>query len=123
MRILKAASKGRLLSGTSMEMPQTSRSDIFYYLCHSSAMSDITQETRVRINQNGRVVIPAPFRKALGIRVGDEIVLRVEENELRITTLKNRLARAQNRIGGYLKKGTRLSEELIAERRAASQRE
>ena len=86
-------------------------------------MNDTMQETRMRINQNGRVVIPASFRKALGIECGDEIVLRVEQNELRITTLKNRLARAQQRIGLYLGKGTRLSDELIAERRAASKLE
>jgi len=86
-------------------------------------MSDTQHEIRARINQNGRVVIPASFRKALGIECGDEIVLRVEQNELRITTLKNRLARAQQRIGSYLGKGARLSQELIAERRAASKLE
>ena len=77
----------------------------------------------MRINQNGRVVIPASFRKALGIQCGDEIVLRVEQNELRITTLKNRLTRAQQRVGHYLGKGERLSDEFIAERRAASKLE
>jgi AbrB family looped-hinge helix DNA binding protein len=86
-------------------------------------MADTTQEIRIRINENGRVVIPATFRKVLGIDCGDEIVLRVEDDELRITSLKNRLARAQKRIAPYLKKGTSLSQELIAERRAASRRE
>ena len=28
------------------------------------------QETRLRVNENGRVVIPAAFRKALGIEAG-----------------------------------------------------
>lgn len=83
----------------------------------------LTQETRTRMNENGRVVIPASFRKALGINSGDEIVLRVEEDELRITTLKSRLARSQKRLAPYLKKGSSLSQELIAERRAASRRE
>ena len=86
-------------------------------------MSDKSQEMRMRINENGRVVIPASFRKALGIRSGDEVLLRMEDDELRITTLKNRVARAQKRIGRYLIKGGRLSDELIAERRAASSRE
>jgi len=45
-------------------------------------------ETRMRVNENGRVVIPAPFRKALGINIGDEVVLRIEDDELRITILK-----------------------------------
>ena len=42
-------------------------------------------EVRLRVNENGRVVIPASFRKALGIHSGDEILLRVEEDELRIS--------------------------------------
>ncbi len=44
-------------------------------------------KTRMRVNENGRVVIPASFRKRLGIRVGDDLVLRIEGDELRITTL------------------------------------
>jgi len=30
----------------------------------------MSSETRLRVNENGRVVIPASFRKALGISVG-----------------------------------------------------
>ncbi len=46
------------------------------------------RKTRMRVNENGRVVIPASFRKRLGIRVGDEVVLQIQNDELRITTLK-----------------------------------
>lgn len=80
-------------------------------------------ETRARINQNGRVVIPASFRKALGIRGGDELLLRMEDDEVRITTLRRRLERAQRRIREYVKPGTPLVDELIAERREAARRE
>jgi len=83
----------------------------------------ITTETRMRVNQNGRVVIPAPFRKALGIRPGDEVVLRVEDDELRITTLRRRIARARRLLRKHLKPGTSLAGELIAERRAAARNE
>ncbi len=81
------------------------------------------EETRMRINENGRVVIPASFRKALGIHPGDEIVLRIEEDELRITTLKNRVREAQRLVRPYLKAGRSLSDELIAERREAAKHE
>ena len=43
-------------------------------------------ETRMRVNENGRVVIPASYRKALGIKAGDQVILRMEDDELRITT-------------------------------------
>jgi AbrB family looped-hinge helix DNA binding protein len=80
-------------------------------------------ETRARLNENGRVVIQASFRKALGIEAGDEVVLRLEDNELRITTLKQRLDRARHRVKKYVKPGRSLVEELLGERRAAAKRE
>ena len=80
-------------------------------------------ETRMRVNENGRVVIPASFRKALGINVGDEVVLRIEDDELRITTLKRRLERAQRLVRKHVKPGTSLVGELIAERREAARNE
>jgi AbrB family looped-hinge helix DNA binding protein len=80
-------------------------------------------ETRLRVNENGRVVIPAAFRKAMGINAGDEVVLRIEDDELRITTLKRRLERAQRRVRRYVEPGRSLADELIAERREAAKRE
>jgi AbrB family looped-hinge helix DNA binding protein len=80
-------------------------------------------ETRMRVNENGRVVIPASYRKALGIKAGDEVILRMEDDELRITTMKRRLERARRRIRQYVKPGVSLADELIAERRAAAKRE
>jgi AbrB family looped-hinge helix DNA binding protein len=81
------------------------------------------KESHARINENGRVVIPAEFRRDLGIRAGDTIVLRIENNELRITTLQQRLAKAQQWVRQHVAPGTSLSDELIAERREAARRE
>ena len=86
-------------------------------------MCDMNQETRMRVNENGRVVIPASFRKALGIKVGDEVVLRIEDDELRISTLKQRLERAQRLVRQHVKPGTSLVDDLLAERREAARRE
>jgi AbrB family looped-hinge helix DNA binding protein len=80
-------------------------------------------ETRMRVNENGRVVIPASYRKALGINVGDEVVLRIEDDELRIMSLKRRLEQAQRRVRRYIKPGRSLADELIVERREAAKRE
>jgi antitoxin PrlF len=44
------------------------------------------------------------------------------DDELRITTLKNRIERAQRRIRRYVKPGRSLADELIAERRKAVER-
>jgi len=80
-------------------------------------------KTRMRVNENGRVVIPASFRKRLGIRVGDEVVLRIQDDELRITTLKRSIERAQRLVREHVKPGTSLVDELIAERREAARDE
>jgi len=81
------------------------------------------QETRTRVNENGRVVIPSSFRKALGIEVGDEVVLRIEDDELRITTQQHRIQKAQHRARQHVKRGTSLVDELLAERRESSTHE
>ena len=81
------------------------------------------QEALARINANGRVVIPAQFRRALGVKSGDVMVLKMERDELRITTLRRRLGRAQDMVRSLNKNGRRLSDELIAERREAAKRE
>jgi AbrB family looped-hinge helix DNA binding protein len=83
----------------------------------------IETEARMRVNENGRVVIPASYRRALGINVGDEVVLRIEGDELRITTLKRRIEQARRRIRRYVKPGRSLADEFIAERREAAKRE
>ena len=80
-------------------------------------------EARARLNENGRLVIPASFRKALGIGPGDEVILRLEEDELRLTTMKHRIARAQRNARKYIPRGVSLADELIAERREATKRE
>lgn len=80
-------------------------------------------ESRIRVNENGRLVIPAEYRKALGIKAGDEIILRMEDDELRITTMKRRLERARRRVRKYVEPGVSLADELIAERRMAAKQE
>ena len=81
------------------------------------------KESHTRINENGRVVIPASFRRALGIRSGDAVVLRIENDELRITSLRQRLAKAQKLVRKHVPRTTSLVDELIAERREAARRE
>ncbi|MGA3316125.1 MAG: AbrB/MazE/SpoVT family DNA-binding domain-containing protein [Candidatus Korobacteraceae bacterium] len=81
------------------------------------------EEIRQRVNQNGRVVIPAAFRKALGFEIGDEVVLRIQDDELRITTQQRRIQRARRHARQYVKPGTSLVNELLAERREAARNE
>ncbi len=85
--------------------------------------NDMKLKASMRVNENGRVVIPASFRKRLGIRAGDEVVLQIQGDELRITTLKSNIERAQRLVRKHVKPGTSLVDELIAERREAARHE
>ena len=80
-------------------------------------------EVRLRVNENGRVVLPAAFRKALNIRPGDQVLARLEGDEVRITTLRHRIERAQRHVRNFVKPGRSLADELIAERREAAEHE
>jgi AbrB family looped-hinge helix DNA binding protein len=80
-------------------------------------------ESRTRVNQNGRVVIPAAFRRALGIKSGDMVLLRLENDELRISSFRQRLAKAQEFVCKHIPASVSLVDELIAERRQAAKRE
>ena len=80
-------------------------------------------QARLRVNENGCVAIPKSFRKAFGISIGDEVLLRVEEGELRISTLQCRLKRAQRLVRQHLEPGTSLVDELIQERRKAARKD
>jgi AbrB family looped-hinge helix DNA binding protein len=82
----------------------------------------------VRMSENGRLSIPAKQRKLLGLEDGGMVVTRVENGELRIRPVRAVLVELQNKVSSLLaaagaKPGTRLSDELIADRRAEVARE
>jgi AbrB family looped-hinge helix DNA binding protein len=75
------------------------------------------QEHRTKINENGRLVIPAIYRKALDIKAGDEVILRLEEDELHISNTKHALKRARQLVKQYIGVKTNLTDSLINDRR------
>jgi AbrB family looped-hinge helix DNA binding protein len=74
-------------------------------------------ETRTRVGSGGRVVIPAAYRKALGVRPGDRLLLVLEGSQVRLLTPEEAIRSAQALVRRHVRKGRRLSEELLAERR------
>ena len=54
-------------------------------------MSDFT----AKIATGGRIVIPADFRRVLGVDVGDEVILRLDDGEVRILTRSQVIRKAQ----------------------------
>lgn len=53
---------------------------------------------RVRVAENGRLSLPVSVRRQLGIERGGELVLRVEDGEIRMSTVGDALRRVQDRM-------------------------
>jgi len=74
-------------------------------------------QVKTKIGEGGRIVIPAEYRQALDLQVGDEVILRLEGRELRIFTLNQAIRRAQELVSRSIPQERSLADELIAERR------
>jgi AbrB family looped-hinge helix DNA binding protein len=78
---------------------------------------------RVTIGPGGRMVIPAEFRKNLGVRTGDQVVVDLKDGDLRVRTLDAVVERAQALVRQYVPDEISLADELIEDRRAEVARE
>ncbi|MCX6089979.1 MAG: AbrB/MazE/SpoVT family DNA-binding domain-containing protein [Candidatus Atribacteria bacterium] len=77
---------------------------------------------KTTIGEGGRLVIPAAYRKALGLKPGDEVLLMLEDGEIRMMSTRQAIARAQALLRCYIPEGRSLSQELIQERREEASR-
>ena len=77
----------------------------------------------VTMARDGRVVIPANVRTQIGMPRGGDFVLHVEDGVVRLEPISHALARVRALVKQYVPEGVSLAEELIAERRAAADRE
>lgn len=79
---------------------------------------------RAKINQQGRIVIPAECRAAAGIKPGDELLIEaIGEGELRLRTRRQALREAQEIVARYIPQGRDLVQEFINDRRKEAARE
>jgi len=77
----------------------------------------------VTMARNGRLVIPAALREAIGMPEGGPMVASVQDGRVVLEPYAAAVARARALLRRYIPPGTLLSEELIAERRAEAERE
>lgn len=77
----------------------------------------------VKIVDGGKLVIPASFRRELGIAVGDTVIVEVSDGELRVRSRNAALVNARRMMRQIVPEGVSLVDELIADRRADAARE
>ena len=83
------------------------------------------QEFKATMAVNGRVVVPAALRRALGI-AGQraDIFFEIRGGNVTLTTRMRKLRKAQERLAGIVQTGSKLaSDKLIEDRRAEARRD
>ncbi|MCA0756825.1 AbrB/MazE/SpoVT family DNA-binding domain-containing protein [Paenibacillus sp. N4] len=81
------------------------------------------EQTPVKLGEGGRIVIPSEYRKALGLNIGDELLLHMENGKLILMTRSQAIAYVQEQMARYVTDGRQLSDELIADRKEQSKHE
>jgi transcriptional regulator with XRE-family HTH domain len=78
---------------------------------------------RIEVAPDGALLLPPEAVDALGLASNRSVVLKLEGRELRLVSVDESVRRAQALIRRKLGSGRRLSDELIAERRAEAARD
>lgn len=72
---------------------------------------------KTRMGEGGRIVIPVEYRRALGLEPGDEVILVLDDGDVRIMTPQRAVQRAQALVRRYIPEELDLVDELLQERR------
>ncbi len=77
----------------------------------------------IAVAANGRMVVPASYRRMLGLEGGGPVLLKIENGALRLIGRAAALGRAQATVAQYSAKGGSMVDELLAERKLEAARE
>ena len=78
---------------------------------------------RGKLVSGGRLQLPAELRRALSLTDGDTVLMEVVDGAIHVRPLRDAVMPAQARVRAFVPADVSLSEELIADRRAAADRE
>jgi len=78
---------------------------------------------RGKLVSGGRLQLPAELRRELSLADGETVLMEVVDGELHVRPLRDAIARVQARLRQFVPADVSLSDELIADRRAAADRE
>lgn len=71
----------------------------------------------------GRILVPLKVRRELGLAENADLILRVEDGELRMHTREEAIRRARERLKRLKKPGESVVDGFLAERREEARRE
>ena len=74
-------------------------------------------ETKLKMGKGGRLVLPIELREALQVKAGDTLVARLENDSIRLISLRQAVILAQQAVRKYVPEEVSLVDELIKARR------
>jgi len=78
---------------------------------------------KTKVAEGGRIVIPAKIREALDIKIGENVNLEVENDELRVTTSRQALRRLQKLVRQHVSPDRSIVDEFLREKREEAKRD
>ena len=81
------------------------------------------KDATAKLDSAGRLVIPVAYRKIMGLKAGDEVVLRLDCDEMRVFSREVAVARAKALVKKHFPGDDPLSDQFISQRRAEAARE
>jgi bifunctional DNA-binding transcriptional regulator/antitoxin component of YhaV-PrlF toxin-antitoxin module len=78
---------------------------------------------RGKVVEGDRIIVPAAFRKSMGLSKGDTVFMELHGDELRIRPARSALRRIQAKLRALAPNEGFVSDELMAERQAETDRE
>lgn len=74
---------------------------------------------KTKLDQNGRIVIPAEVRRRLGVEPGDEVVLDIGPHDVRLSSHRAAIASLKQLVREGVRKPSSVKELLEARRESA----
>jgi AbrB family looped-hinge helix DNA binding protein len=91
-------------------------SDTSLSMCHMATYA-------ANMNDQGRVVIPAPIRKKLDLEGPVKLLFHLKDGGLTVETVEGAVSRVQEMVAAYSTSDESAVDDLIAQRRAEAARE
>ena len=99
---------------------------------HSQAPYDARRNTaqpgkppryeKLKLGEGGRFVIPAAMREEMGVKPGEDLILYVEDGELRVRSWLRNLRRIQSELSALKRPGESVVDDFLKERREEQRR-
>lgn len=77
----------------------------------------VTQSLDIKVADNGRMVLPASVRKAMGLHGDARVILTVEDDQVRLTPIGHGVSRAQALYREHVKQA-RTIDDFLNDRKA-----